>query len=302
MYGSEEKRPCLEDAIDSKEMCGSEEKRPCLEDAIDSKEMCGSEEKRPCLEKDCIIAGNAKKCDSLAKSESKATDSEEMCGSEEKRPCLEKDCIIAAGHADVSRDLGEDISNEERTQNSTSNCDSEKIRESQVSQREKSTGFKRQHLVLGINAVTRLLEQRQLAAGLVCSSSPTLLYQHLLPLVAVTGVPFAAVPELSGVLSRCLGIRRAMCLGIRVSDSDGSWRVPDRQCIFYLTNPCSLSSLSAYRQEGGCGCLMIFLFISLSICLDLERCLLLTFRMDMNLAFLLFYHVSHYESLYFVSL
>ena len=81
---------------------------------------------------------------------------------------------------------------------------------------EDSVERRNDHLVIGINGVTRLLEQGRLAAGLVCSSSPSLLYKHLLPLAAMGGVPFAAVPDLSDTISQCLGIKRAMCIGIKV--------------------------------------------------------------------------------------
>ncbi len=72
-------------------------------------------------------------------------------------------------------------------------------------------------LVVGLNAVTRLLEKGKLLTGLLCSSSPSLLHQHLLPLVVTRNVPFAAVPELSKTVSELLGIKRAMCLGLKVS-------------------------------------------------------------------------------------
>ena len=75
---------------------------------------------------------------------------------------------------------------------------------------------KKMQLVVGINAVTRLLEKGGLVAGLICSSSPSLLCQHLLPLAASRGVPFAAMSELSETVGQLLGIKRAMCLGLKV--------------------------------------------------------------------------------------
>lgn len=76
---------------------------------------------------------------------------------------------------------------------------------------------KRSQLVVGVNAVTRLLEHGALEVGLLCTSSPGLLCQHLLPLAATRKVPFAALPNLSEVVARLLGIKRAMCIGLRVS-------------------------------------------------------------------------------------
>ena len=76
---------------------------------------------------------------------------------------------------------------------------------------------KKLHLVVGVNAVTRQLEQGRLKAGLVCSTSPGLLYQHILPLAATREVPFAALPDLSKMLARLLGIKKAMCIGWKVS-------------------------------------------------------------------------------------
>lgn len=75
---------------------------------------------------------------------------------------------------------------------------------------------RKSQLVLGVNAVTRSMEQGKLEAGLVCSSSPSLLFHHLLPLAALRSVPFAALPNLSKTISQCLGIKRAMCIGIKV--------------------------------------------------------------------------------------
>ena len=75
---------------------------------------------------------------------------------------------------------------------------------------------RRSQLVLGVNCVTRLLEQGRLEAGLVCSSGPALLLQHLLPLAALRVVPFASLPNMSKTISRCLGIKKAMCIGIKV--------------------------------------------------------------------------------------
>lgn len=80
---------------------------------------------------------------------------------------------------------------------------------------------KKSQLVVGVNAVTRQLEQGKLEAGLVCSTSPGMLYQHILSLAATREVPFAAVPDLSRTLARLLGIRKAMCIAWRkVSASD----------------------------------------------------------------------------------
>lgn len=75
---------------------------------------------------------------------------------------------------------------------------------------------KKSQLVIGLNAVTRLLEKGLLLAGLVSSSSPFLLHQHLLPLVASRGVPFMAVPELEETAGKLLGIKRVLCLGLKV--------------------------------------------------------------------------------------
>lgn len=71
-------------------------------------------------------------------------------------------------------------------------------------------------LVVGVNAVTRLLERGMLQAGLLCSTSPGLLCQHILPLVSTRGVPFAALPGLSETVAELLGIKRAVCIGLKV--------------------------------------------------------------------------------------
>lgn len=71
-------------------------------------------------------------------------------------------------------------------------------------------------LVVGVNAVTRLLERGMLQAGLLCSTSPGLLCQHILPLVSTRGVPFAALPGLSEMVAELLGIKRAVCIGLKV--------------------------------------------------------------------------------------
>lgn len=76
---------------------------------------------------------------------------------------------------------------------------------------------KRAQLVVGMNAVTRLLEQGALQVGLLCTSSPKLLCQHLVTLAATRKVPFATLPNLSEVVAKLLGIKRAMCIGLRVS-------------------------------------------------------------------------------------
>ena len=76
---------------------------------------------------------------------------------------------------------------------------------------------KKLQLVVGVNAVTRLLEHGDLLVGLLCSSSPGLLCQHLLPLAATREVPFASLPDLSVLVARLLGIRKAMCIGLKVS-------------------------------------------------------------------------------------
>ena len=75
---------------------------------------------------------------------------------------------------------------------------------------------KKLQLVVGVNAVTRQLERGGLEAGLVCSTSPGVLYQHILPLSATQGVSFAAVPGLSEMLAKQLGIKRAMSIGWKV--------------------------------------------------------------------------------------
>ena len=86
---------------------------------------------------------------------------------------------------------------------------------------ERVVADKRSQLVVGVNSVTRLLEHRgRLEAGLVCSSSPALLWHHLLPLAALRGVPFAALPNLSKTISQCLGIKRVTCIGIKVCGWD----------------------------------------------------------------------------------
>ena len=77
---------------------------------------------------------------------------------------------------------------------------------------------KKTQLIIGVNAVTRLLEGGTLEAGLLCSSSPRVLCQHVLPLAATRGVPFAAVPDLSSEVARLLGIKRVMCLGLKVNN------------------------------------------------------------------------------------
>ena len=64
--------------------------------------------------------------------------------------------------------------------------------------------------------MTKSLERGKLEAGLLCLSSPSILCRHLLPLVAVRGVPFAAVPDLSRTVASLLGIKRTMCIGVRV--------------------------------------------------------------------------------------
>ncbi len=83
----------------------------------------------------------------------------------------------------------------------------------------KSSPDKQLQLVVGVNAVTRLLERGALQAGLLCTSSPGLLCQHLLPLAATRKVPFAAVPGLSDLVAPLLGIKRAMCIGWRKASS-----------------------------------------------------------------------------------
>ncbi len=77
--------------------------------------------------------------------------------------------------------------------------------------------LKKLQLVVGVNAVTRQLEQGGLEVGLVCSTSPGMLYQHILPLAATREVPFAALPDLSKTLAGLLGIKRAMCIGWKVN-------------------------------------------------------------------------------------
>ena len=74
-----------------------------------------------------------------------------------------------------------------------------------------------QPLVVGVNAVTRVLEHGGLQVGLLCTSAPGLLCQHLMSLAATRKVPFAAVPNLSELVANLLGIKRAMCVGIKVS-------------------------------------------------------------------------------------
>ena len=76
---------------------------------------------------------------------------------------------------------------------------------------------RRAQLVVGVNAVTRLLERGGLEVGLVCASGPSLLCQHLLPLAATRGVAFAALPDLSCTVAALLGVKRVMCLGWKVS-------------------------------------------------------------------------------------
>ena len=78
------------------------------------------------------------------------------------------------------------------------------------------TRAKKLQLVVGVNAVTRQLEQGRLEVGLVCSTSPRMLCQHLLPLAATREVPFASLPDLSKTLSQLLGIKKAMCIGWKV--------------------------------------------------------------------------------------
>ena len=76
---------------------------------------------------------------------------------------------------------------------------------------------RRSQLVVGLNAVTRLLEQGRLQAGLLCTAAPKLLTQHLLPLAATRNVPFAALPRLNELITQHLGIKRAVCIGIKAS-------------------------------------------------------------------------------------
>ncbi len=94
--------------------------------------------------------------------------------------------------------------------------DNQNVKDGVTREEDGSQESKDYHLVLGINAVTRLLEQKKLEVGLVCTTTPYLLYQHLIPLAAMAEVSFAAVPDLSQLLSRCLGVKRTACIGIKV--------------------------------------------------------------------------------------
>lgn len=76
---------------------------------------------------------------------------------------------------------------------------------------------KRAQVVVGVNAVTRLLERNGLRFGLVCRSArPPLVHRHLLQLAATRGVPFAALPALSVTASPLLGVKSALAVGVKV--------------------------------------------------------------------------------------
>ena len=77
---------------------------------------------------------------------------------------------------------------------------------------------KRNQVVVGVNAVTRCLEQDKLRAGIVClSAQPPLVTQHILLLSATRGCPFVAIPNLSEVLSPLLGIKSVLAIGFKVT-------------------------------------------------------------------------------------
>lgn len=90
---------------------------------------------------------------------------------------------------------------------------------------------KRSQVVVGVNAVTRLLEKNGLRFGLVClSAKPPLLHRHLLQLAATRGVPFAALPALSETASPLLGVKSALAIGVKV----GGWVTPPIVYVMYV--------------------------------------------------------------------
>ena len=79
---------------------------------------------------------------------------------------------------------------------------------------------KRSQIVVGVNEVTRGLERNNLRAAVVCLSvrSP-LLHDHLQVLSATRNVPCIALNGVSAAVAPVLGLKRAMTIGLKVSNS-----------------------------------------------------------------------------------
>ncbi|CAI8007728.1 Ribonuclease P protein subunit p38 [Geodia barretti] len=78
---------------------------------------------------------------------------------------------------------------------------------------------KRSQIVVGVNEVTRGLERNNLRAAVVCLSvrSP-LLHDHLQVLSATRNVPCIALNGVSAAVAPVLGLKRAMTIGLKVSN------------------------------------------------------------------------------------
>ena len=78
---------------------------------------------------------------------------------------------------------------------------------------------KRSQIVVGVNEVTRGLERNHLRAAVVCLSvrSP-LLHDHLQVLSATRNVPCIALNGVSATVAPVLGLKRAMTIGLKVSN------------------------------------------------------------------------------------
>ena len=75
---------------------------------------------------------------------------------------------------------------------------------------------KRSQLVLGVNMVTRYIEQDRAKVGLVCDSAPPSMQQHCLTLAANRGALFGILPELNSLLCPLLGMKSVLAIGIKV--------------------------------------------------------------------------------------
>ena len=75
---------------------------------------------------------------------------------------------------------------------------------------------KRSQLILGINTVTRYMEQGRTKIGMVCDSAPPSMHQHCLALATNKGVLFGIIPELNLLLRPLLGMKSVLAIGIKV--------------------------------------------------------------------------------------
>lgn len=163
-----------------------------------------------------IISSRAKRTDKRKRKRNKSISEGELPA---KRKCVDNDGDGPSSDlqdSSVAKLQTEDVAEDVAEATKSGNLDDEDKPEISLQEFSPDILAKKTQLVVGVNAVTRLLEHGALEAGLLCSSSPRLLCQHLLPLAATRRVPFATLPDLSSMVARLLGLKRAMCLGWKV--------------------------------------------------------------------------------------